>query len=78
MKNSETELSEHDYDDFKPEIMKLEIKIDSLNLIMTNFTNANEIEKSEVYDRFKLLKEDIEEGIKAIKDRFDDLKVLDT
>jgi hypothetical protein len=78
LKSSETQLSGHSYNDFKPEIMKLESKIDSLNLIVTNFTTANETEKSEVYDRFKILKEDIEEGIKAIKDRFDDLKVLDT
>jgi peptidoglycan hydrolase CwlO-like protein len=77
LKNSEAELKAHDIHKFQPEISQIEKRIYSLSSYITEFTNAPEGEKSEIYDQYKLQIESILEDIESIEDRFNDLKVME-
>ena len=77
LKNSDVERQSHAYDEFKPEIQILELRIDSLRTYVSDFETAPEAEREVIYDRYKIAREKISEDIEAITDRFNDLSVLD-
>lgn len=77
LKNSDAERQSHAYDEFKPEIQILELRVDSLRTYVSYFETAPEAEREVIYDRYKIVWEKISEDIEAITDRFNDLSVLD-
>lgn len=78
VKNSDVERKSHDYDQFKPEIEAIELKIDSLENYVSEFETAQTKENQKlIYDRYKVVWEEVNEEIEAITSRFNDLKLME-
>lgn len=78
LKNSDVERKSHDYDEFKPEIEAIELKLDSLENYVSEFKTAQTKENQKlIYDRYKVAWEEVNEDIEAITSRFNDLKVME-
>lgn len=78
IKNSDIERNGHDYDAFEPEITTLEAQLDSLQLLVSTYATAPEMEKAEIHSEFREMKGKIKTGMEEIRERFNELKVLDT